>query len=234
MAVAPPHTAAQGDRGSPAVRAHLPGARDIWHDLGAGVVPVEQLVVLCGAMAVRGVERSGEAAPPRAAVLADLAQRLDDERILPDALAHGRKLAGLHELGELRRLLERLWIPREIGDDLGALELADQVRAGLDALRLGPRHQTVRHLRGGEREEPGLQHPASRGLLVVVITHGRVLSGLRPIRRQLWRRMSCSGSGSGSGAARPAIRSSKVDAAARPSSWRGTRTVVSGGVTRLA
>src|SRR5262249_34546978 len=159
---------------------------------------------------------------PRAAVLADLAQRLDDERILPDALAHGRKLAGLHELGELRRLLERLWISREVGDDLGALELADQAGAGLDALRLGARHQAVRHLRGGEREESGLQHPASRGLLVVV-THGHVLSGLRPIRRQLWRRMSCSGNGPDSLVARPAMRSSKVAAAARPSSWRGTR-----------
>src|SRR6185369_17572263 len=103
------HAAAQGDRDGPTVLADVPGARDIGHDLGAGVVPVEQLVVLRGTVAVRGVEGAGETAAPRAAVLADLAQRLDDQRILSDALAHGWKLAGLHELGELRRFLERLW-----------------------------------------------------------------------------------------------------------------------------
>src|SRR5262249_5481144 len=126
-------------------------------------------------MAVRSVEGAGEAAPPRTAVLADLAQRLDDERILTDALLHGGKLAGLHELGELRRLLERLRISRELGDDRGALQLADQVCARLGALRLSTRHQAVRHLGGGKCEETGLQHSASRRLLVVV-THDRVLS----------------------------------------------------------
>ena len=77
-------------------------ARDVRDDLGARVVPVEQLVVLGDPVAVGGVEGAREAAAPRPAVLPDLAQRLDDEGILADALLDRRQLARLHELGELR------------------------------------------------------------------------------------------------------------------------------------
>jgi len=62
--------------------------------------------VLGGAMAVGGVEGAREAAAPRPAVLADLAQGLDDEWVLPDPLLDRRELAGLHELGELGRFPE--------------------------------------------------------------------------------------------------------------------------------
>ena len=73
VAVAPLHPAAEEERRGLAVRADLPGARDVGDELGARVVPVEQLVVVGDAVAVGGVEGTGEASPPRAAVLPDLA-----------------------------------------------------------------------------------------------------------------------------------------------------------------
>ena len=73
-------------------------------------------------------------APPGAAVLADLVERLDDQRILADALGDRRQLAGLDQLGELRRLLEGLGELGGVGDDLGPFQLADQ-RALARALR---------------------------------------------------------------------------------------------------
>ena len=142
-AVAPLHAAAQVHRGDFAVGADLPAAGDVGHESGARVVEEEQLVVLGGAVAVGGVERPREAAPPGPAVLADLAQRLDDERVLADALLYGRELAGFHQLGELRGLLERLGIAGGVGDDFGALQLADEIGAGLGALRERPRHEAV-------------------------------------------------------------------------------------------
>src|SRR5207247_3056253 len=103
----PLHAAAQVHRGDFAVGADLPAVGDVGHESGARVVEEEQLVVLGGAVAVGGVERPREAAPPGPAVLADLAQRLDDERVLADALLYGRELAGFPQLGELRGLPER-------------------------------------------------------------------------------------------------------------------------------
>ncbi len=161
-----------------------------------------------------------------------------DLRILVEALvaeeAHVGALVGRVQVDPIVALLLVLQQHRELAGEIGAR---------LGTLREGPRHQAVGHMGRRECQEPGLQHAAScgmragrlwRGLHSVVIAHERVLSRLRPIRRQLWRRMSCSGKGPGSPAVRPAIRSSNVAAAARPSSSRGTRTVVSGGVTRLA
>src|SRR5262249_13007825 len=78
------------------------------------------------AVAVPEIRRAGEASAPRAAVLADLLQRLDDERVLTDALGHRRELAGLHELRPLPRLPVRLWDLPRVGDDLGPLELSDE------------------------------------------------------------------------------------------------------------
>ena len=65
-------------------------AGDVRDELGAGVVAVEELVVLGDAVAVGGVEGPGEAAAPGAAVVADLAERLDDQRVLADALLDRR------------------------------------------------------------------------------------------------------------------------------------------------
>ena len=84
------------------------------------------------AIAVPEVGRTGEAAAPGAAVLADLVERLDDQRVLPDALGDRRQLAGLDQLGQLRGLLERLGELGGVGDDLRPLELADQGALGGD------------------------------------------------------------------------------------------------------
>src|SRR6185369_352042 len=196
------HAPAQVHGGDLAVGAHLPAAGDVGHELGARVVPEEQLVVLRGAVAVRGVEGAGEAAPPGAAVPADLAERPDDERVLSDALLHGRQLASLHQLGELWRLLEGLGVARGVGHDLGAFQLADEIRYRLGALRECPRHDDVGQLGRGQGEQAGPQHAAARGMRArclrcrlhcVVVAHGIALSRLRPATGRLcWRRMSCS------------------------------------------
>ena len=84
-----------------------------------------------------------------------------------DALLDRRQLAGLDQLGQLRRLLEALGVPGGVGDDLRAFELADQiVGGGLRTLREGPRQEEIRQLRGGQREEAGLQHAPARWVRV--------------------------------------------------------------------
>ena len=109
-------------------------------------------------------------APQRAAVLADLVQRLDHERILPDALGDGRQLAGLDQRGELRRFLEGLGELRGVGDDLRAFELPDEralagalrERAGGDDAAEGRRDESDRDT-GSERArlQPKWPHDAS-------------------------------------------------------------------------
>ncbi len=142
LPVAPPHPAAQQHGGDLTVRAHLPAPRDVGDHLGAGVVVVEELVVLGHPVPVRGVEGPSEAAPPRATVLPDLAQRLDHERVLADPFLDRRELAGLHQLRERGGLLEALREQRGVGDDLRPFELADEVGARLRGLRggAGPEH----------------------------------------------------------------------------------------------
>src|SRR5262249_2770504 len=124
-----------------------------------------------GAMAVRRVEGAREAAPPRAAVFSDLAQRLHDERILPDALLDRRQLAGPDELRELGRLLERLRELRRVRDDFRSFELADEVRAGLRALRAGARRHDGGQTgdRRGHEAEP--ENGASRETVALSIAH---------------------------------------------------------------
>jgi hypothetical protein len=80
---------------------------------------------------------------------------------------HGGQLAGLHQLGELRRLLEALGITRRIGDDLGALQLPDEiVGGGLGGLGEGPRREEIRQLRGGQGQQAGSQHTPARRMRV--------------------------------------------------------------------
>src|SRR6185436_1417297 len=165
--VAPLHAPAQLQGRDLTVRADLPAARDVWHDLGARVVPEQELVVLGRPVAVRRVERTRESPPPGAAVLADLAQWLDDERILTDALLHRRELARLHQGRQLRRLLEGLGIAPDVGDDLGALQLTHQiVGGGLRALGPRLRHEEIRQLGGGQREQAGSEHAPARWVKV--------------------------------------------------------------------
>src|SRR5882762_5607706 len=97
-----------------------------------------------------GYGRPREAAAPRAAILADLVQRLDDQRVLPDALGHRRQLARLDLLGQLGRLPERPGELRSVGDDFGAFQLADK---GALALRQRPR--------GGDEADGG-HHQSDR------------------------------------------------------------------------
>src|SRR5262249_51134369 len=244
-------------------------------DAGAGVVPVEQLVVLGDPVAVRVVVGAGEAPPPGPAVPADLAERLDHQRVPADALLDRRQLARLDQLRQLGRFLEALRELGGIGDDLRAFQLADEVRARLGPLGRGrPRRRRRGHgqepeaqqaapgqskalsrwdslgfcsvahegspfrLIGDARTPPGFEPrspdrcgrtagaPSSRP-----VAHARVARG----PAQLWRRISSRAiAASGPAPGRPPISSRSRRAAAWPSSYRGTRTVVSAGVTRLA
>src|SRR5262249_46244443 len=138
--------------------------------LVTGVVPEHEVVrARAAAEAVPEVRRAREARAPDTAVLADLLQRLDDQRVLADALRHRWQLAGLPQLGELRRFLKCLGELGGIGDHLGALELADQRalalrdRAGGDSDR-----ERSEDERGGDPKtacahEPPLSVPAALG-----------------------------------------------------------------------
>ena len=109
-------------------------------------------------MGVRRVEGTGEPAAPGPAVAADLAEGLDDQGILADPLLDRGQLAGLDQLGELRRLVEALRDLGGIGDDLRPFQLADQVRPRLGGLRPGRAGRELRR-RDGEHPEP--QHRAA-------------------------------------------------------------------------
>ncbi len=129
-------------------------------------------------MAVRGVEGTRKASTPGTAVFPDLAERLDDQGILADPLQDGRKLAGLDHLRELRRFLEALGEEGGIRDDLGALELADEVRAQLRSLGGGLADETERNLRrrNGEQTEAHQRAPRQAMTLrprdFLVFAHG--------------------------------------------------------------
>src|SRR5262252_10412670 len=94
-AVGPLHTLAQVDGDALAVVALLPVLGHAGHDLGARVVPEEDLVGGDDAVAVLAVTRTGEAAPPGAAVAADGVERLDHHGLLGHPLLHGWELAAL-------------------------------------------------------------------------------------------------------------------------------------------
>jgi len=72
---------------------------------------------------------------------------------LADPLLDGRKLPRLDQLRELRSFLEALGEEGGICDDLGALELADEVRAQLRSLGGGLVDEAERHLRGRNGEQ---------------------------------------------------------------------------------
>ena len=155
----------------------------------AGVVVVEELVVLGDPVAVGGVEGPGEGAAPGAAVFPDLAQRLDDEGILADPLLDRRELARLDQLGELRGFLEALRDQGGISDDLGSLQLTDELCAQLRLLGGGGSADAPQgDLRRGDGEKTETQHGAPRqpGAFgsrdVLVIGHGISLSP-RPAKR---------------------------------------------------
>ena len=75
---------------------HLVALGDVGRDLVAGEVPEEQVVGARAApVAVPEVGRPGEAASPRAAVLADLVEGLDDQRSCPMRSATGGSLPAL-------------------------------------------------------------------------------------------------------------------------------------------
>jgi len=107
---------------------------------------------LAAAETVPEVGRAREAAAPRAAVLADLVQRLDHQRVLADALGHRRQLALLDQLHELRRLLERLGSLRGIRHDLRPFQLPDQALAGVLSDGRGRDDTGERPHREGNRE----------------------------------------------------------------------------------
>jgi hypothetical protein len=108
----------------------FPGFRDGRHDLVAREVHVNRLLGAHHPVEVLGVTGAGEATPPGAAVLARLAERLDDHRLFRHALLDGRQLAGLDQLGQHRRLAE-LRRPLRLRLDDRALDLPDQLRAEL-------------------------------------------------------------------------------------------------------
>src|SRR3989442_293276 len=101
---------------------HLEAPGEVRHGLVARVVPEHQVVRPRAAPeAVPEVGRPREAAAPRAAVPTDLVERLDDQRVLPDALGHRRELARLDQLRQLRGLPERHGKLRRGRDDLAGL-----------------------------------------------------------------------------------------------------------------
>ena len=112
------------------------------------------------AEAVPEIGGAGEAAAPRAAVFADRVQRLDHQRVLADALGHGRELPGLDELRQLRRFLESLGGLPGLGDDLRSFELADE--GGLArALRERPHGDGAAeeaHHENGHESRPSCRH----------------------------------------------------------------------------
>src|SRR5207247_2762418 len=96
LAIAPLHPAAQVDEPRAPAVLHLEAAGEVRHRLVAGVVPEHQVVrPRAAAEAVPEIGRAREAGAPRAAVLADLLQWLDDERVLADAVGDRRQLARL-------------------------------------------------------------------------------------------------------------------------------------------
>src|SRR5262249_49931459 len=160
LAVAPLHAAAQVHEPGASAVLHLEAPGEVRQGLVARVVPEHQMVrPRAAAEPVPEVRRAREAGAPRAAVLADLLQRFDDQRILADSLGHRRQLARLDELGELRRLLERLGGLRGVGDDLRAFELADVAGGLAAALRERARGDGTAERPDRERErESGSEH----------------------------------------------------------------------------
>src|SRR5207247_10275270 len=90
------------------------------------------------AEAVPEVRRTGEAGAPHPAVLADLLQRLDDQRILADTLGDRWRFARLDEGRDLRCLAEALGERGGVGEDLRTFQLADPA-AFAGPLRNAPR-----------------------------------------------------------------------------------------------
>ena len=125
------------------VVAEPPVLDEAGRDLVAGVVPHQDLVRGDDAVAVLVVGGPGEAAAPPAAVLPDLLQGLDDHQVarLGQALLDRGQLAGLDQLGQHRRFLERLGELRQIADDLGAFQLADELGAELRLRLAGQRRR---------------------------------------------------------------------------------------------
>src|SRR5439155_7365593 len=108
--------------------------------LVAAEVPEQQVVrTAAAAEAVPLIAWPGEATPPGTAVLADLVEGLNDERVLREALLDRRQLAGFDQFGQRWRRFEALRELSRVGDDGRAFELADQVESGLGGIRLGSR-----------------------------------------------------------------------------------------------
>ncbi len=153
LAVAPLHAAAQVQEPRAPAVLHLEAPGEVRHGLVARVVPEHQVVRPRAAPeAVPEVGRPREAAAPRAAVPTDLVERLDDQRVLPDALGHRRELARFDQLRQLRRLRERLGKLRGVGDDLGTLQLPDQALARVRRERPGGDDGADRPCHERERE----------------------------------------------------------------------------------
>ena len=160
-AVGPLGALAQVDRRRLAVVADLPVAGEAGDDLGARVIEGQDLVERNDPVAVLVVGRSGERSAPVAAVFADFAQRLHDEKLrrLGQALVDRGQLSGLHLLGENRSLLEGLRKGLGVKDDLRSFQLSDQRRADFcGRRRRGLRDCRPRPHREGCDERKTRQH----------------------------------------------------------------------------
>ena len=122
------------------VVAELPTLSQRRAELGAGVVPEDELVAGDVAVAVLIVARSGEATAQRAAVGADALDGLHDQRFQRHPLLDRRQRAVLDQRVQHRGLLEVLG-PRGVHQHDRALELADQRAA--ERRILGSRGRTV-------------------------------------------------------------------------------------------
>ena len=137
--------------------------------------PAQDRIVVQAAIGVE-VGRAFPGATPRAAILADLLDGLDDQRISRDALIDGRQLAGLDQLGQHGRF--------------GVLAGGRRRRGGLGRLRSLGGFGGLRRLRGfGRRGGWGLGGLGCRRFGRLRLGGGRRGSGRR------WRATRCQDKG---------------------------------------
>src|SRR5438105_4606275 len=130
LAVRPAHALpqVQNEGAAPVQKLVAPGY--VWPGRFTRVVPEQQAIRAGdGAVAVPPVTRPSEASAPGTTILANLVDWLDDERLIRQALLDWRQLALLDQVGQHRRLAERLGKLSRVDHDARPFELADELAA---------------------------------------------------------------------------------------------------------
>ena len=178
LPIAPAQAAPQIDGGNLAVVAQGPGFRDVRRDAVACPIPCKQ-GIRPGHRTPRvpGIAGAGKALAPGATVLADLVQRLDDQRVGANPVGQFWQRAGGDPRRHHRSLLELLGPLGGIKHHLWALELADQRAADCSVLREGLRRRAGQTRSCRERNQlPAMQFgPSNVGGHGVSPTPARLL-----------------------------------------------------------